>query len=83
MDAKNLYDGVGRLLTISSLKEPPKPVGNEKEKTTSENGDLPQPVVENGGEPTVDETRSNADGKELNSPSLHTDEKINNTISQI
>ena len=77
MDAKNLYDGVGRLLTISSLKEPPKPVGNEKEKTTSENDDLPQPVVENGVEPIVDEmSRSNADEQEQNSPTLHTDEKI-------
>ncbi|XVF35309.1 hypothetical protein REPUB_Repub18cG0134400 [Reevesia pubescens] len=66
MDAKNLYDGVGRLLTISSLKEPPKPVSNSKEKTSSENGDLPQqPVVENGVEPTVEETEStNAEGKE-------------------
>ncbi|XVF48698.1 hypothetical protein PTKIN_Ptkin03bG0210700 [Pterospermum kingtungense] len=71
MDAKNLYDGVGRLLTISSSKEPPKPVSNEEEKTTSENGDLPQPVVENG----VDEIESaKADGKEENSATLQTDE---------
>ncbi|XVE53874.1 hypothetical protein DITRI_Ditri03aG0036700 [Diplodiscus trichospermus] len=69
---ENLYDGVGGLLTISSSKEPPKPVSDGEEKTTSENGDLPQPVVENGVESIVDETRSsNAD-----SPTLHTDEKM-------
>ncbi|KAK8568599.1 hypothetical protein V6N13_106503 [Hibiscus sabdariffa] len=74
MDAKSLYDGVGRLLTISSLKELPKPVSNGEEKATSENGDVPhQPaVVENGGESTVE----NADGKEEESPTSHTDEKI-------
>lgn len=67
MDAKNLYDGVGRVLTISSLKECPKPVSNGEEKTTSENGDLPHPVVENGVEPTV---------YEIESPALQTDEKL-------
>lgn len=73
MDAKNLYEGLGRLLTISSTKEPPKPGSNGEEKTASENGDLPpQPVVENGVEPMVDNA---ADEKEQNSPSLHTDEK--------
>ncbi|KAK6236711.1 hypothetical protein SCA6_012048 [Theobroma cacao] len=77
LDAKNLYDGVGRLLTISSLKEPPKRVSDAEEKTTSENGDLPQPVVENGVEPAVDETGSaNADEKEHNIPTLQTDEKL-------
>ncbi|XWS72428.1 hypothetical protein CRYUN_Cryun02cG0038700 [Craigia yunnanensis] len=77
MDAKDLYDGVGRLLTISSLNESPKPVSNGEEKTTSENSDLPQPVVENGVELTVNETESaNADGKEQNSPTLRTDEKL-------
>ncbi|KAH1105442.1 hypothetical protein J1N35_009210 [Gossypium stocksii] len=73
MDAKNLYEGLGRLLTISSMKEPPKPVSNGEERTASENGDLlSQPVVENGVEPTVDNA---ADEKEQNSPALHTDEK--------
>lgn len=72
MDAKNLYDGVGHLLTLSSMKEPPKPVSNGEEKTTSENGDLPQPVEENGVEPTDDEKKSS----EQTSPTLHTDEKI-------
>ncbi|KAK6273839.1 hypothetical protein POUND7_010922 [Theobroma cacao] len=77
LDAKNLYDGVGRLLTISSLKEPPKRVSDAEEMTTSENGDLPQPVVENGVEPAVDETGSaNADEKEHNIPTLQTDEKL-------
>ncbi|KAK6248936.1 hypothetical protein QUC31_020501 [Theobroma cacao] len=77
LDAKSLYDGVGRLLTISSLKEPPKRVSDAEEKTTSENGDLPQPVVENGVEPAVDETGSaNADEKEHNIPTLQTDEKL-------
>ncbi|MBA0865289.1 hypothetical protein Goshw_010850 [Gossypium schwendimanii] len=68
MDAKNLYDGFGRLSTIASLKEPSKPVSNVEEKTTSENGDFPQAVMENGVEPTgtIDETRiSNADEKEI------------------
>ncbi|MBA0594161.1 hypothetical protein Gorai_011078, partial [Gossypium raimondii] len=68
MDAKNLYDGFGRLSTIASLKEPSKPVRNVEEKTTSENGDFRQAVMENGVEPTgtIDETRiSNADEKEI------------------
>ncbi|TYI79767.1 hypothetical protein E1A91_D05G044100v1, partial [Gossypium mustelinum] len=68
MDAKNLYDGFGRLSTIASLKEPSKPVSNVEEKTTSENGDFRQAVMENGVEPTgtIDETRiSNADEKEI------------------
>ena len=64
-------------MTISSSKEPPKPVSKGEEKTTSENDDLPQPVVENGVEPIVDEmSRSNADEQEQNSPTLHADEKI-------
>ncbi|KAK8698545.1 hypothetical protein V6N13_114657 [Hibiscus sabdariffa] len=74
MDAKSLYDGVGRLLTMSSSKELPKSVSNGEGKSTSENGDLPhQPaVVENGGESTVE----NADGKEEENPISDTDEKI-------
>lgn len=46
MDAKNLYDGISRLLEASSARELPKPVNNGEVKGVDENGDLP--AMENG-----------------------------------
>lgn len=45
MDAKELYEGVGRLLTHSS-RELPRPLNGADGKNISENGD--HPVMENG-----------------------------------
>ncbi|QHN81643.1 uncharacterized protein DS421_20g688650 [Arachis hypogaea] len=48
MDAKNLYDGISRLLeTSSAARELPKPVNNGKAKGADENGDVPA-AAENG-----------------------------------
>ncbi|KAF2304325.1 hypothetical protein GH714_029968 [Hevea brasiliensis] len=75
MDAKNLYDGIGRLLATSSSRELPKPVNNPEEKSITENGDLP--VVENGVIPEAEQTQGNdADEKEQKSPTLQTDGKL-------
>lgn len=65
LDAKNLYDGIGRLLTVSSSRELPKTVSNAEEKTITENGDMP--ALENGA-------TSDAD-KDQKSPSLISNEK--------
>lgn len=76
MDAKNIYDGISRLLATSSARESPRPVNYPEEKSITENGDLP--VVENGVTPDVEETQSiHADEKEQKSPTLQTDEKAN------
>lgn len=67
MDAKGLYDGIGRLLTNSTSRGLPKPVGDENkdksENSITENGGIP--VVENGVAPVVEQTNeTNADEKE-------------------
>lgn len=54
MDAKNLYDGIGRLLTVSPSRDLSKPVKNAEEKSIPENGNLP--VVENGVVADVEQT---------------------------
>lgn len=88
MDAKSLYDGIGRLLTVSTSRGLPKPVGDgdkdKSEKNITENGDMP--VVENGVTLVVEQTNeTNADGMEQNvekidereqkSPTLQTEER--------
>ncbi|KAH9653272.1 Conserved oligomeric Golgi complex subunit 8 [Citrus sinensis] len=71
MDAKSLYDGLGRLSTHSPSRELPKPVNDADGKTITENGDLP--VVENGVNPAAEETEgTNVDEKEQ---PLQTEEK--------
>ncbi|XP_040997355.1 conserved oligomeric Golgi complex subunit 8 [Juglans microcarpa x Juglans regia] len=73
MDAKNMYDGIGRLLRISPSRDPIKPVHNVEGKSISENGDLP--VVENGVAPGGEQTvGADADEKEK-SPTLQTAER--------
>lgn len=74
MDEKNLYEGVSRLLTVSSSREVPAPAKNTEEKSVSENGD--HPVVENGVTSGVEEAEvTNEDGKEQKSPPPETEEK--------
>lgn len=55
-DAKNLFDGINRLLSLSPSRELPKPVQNSGRKSISENGELPR--VENGVSPNDEETTS-------------------------
>ena len=76
MDAKNLYDGVGRLLTVSSSRELPKPIGNDEAKSTTQNGDLP--LVENGVSSDEQTGDANSDEKEEKGPTSAGDEKPSN-----
>ncbi|XP_020207005.1 conserved oligomeric Golgi complex subunit 8 isoform X1 [Cajanus cajan] len=46
MDAKNVYDGISRLLETSSARELPKPVNIGESKSIAENGEVPK--LENG-----------------------------------
>ncbi|KAL5559469.1 hypothetical protein UlMin_035680 [Ulmus minor] len=74
MDAKNLYEGVSRLLTVSSSRELPKPVSNGDGKSVAENGQLPS--VENGVASVEQTEDANTDGKEQKSPTSQADEKF-------
>ncbi|KAM7507497.1 hypothetical protein LguiA_017950 [Lonicera macranthoides] len=61
-DAKNLFDGIGRLLANSRSREIPRQ-GNSLERKVSENGNLP--VVEDGEAAKVEEPeRNGVDDKE-------------------
>ncbi|KAG5556025.1 hypothetical protein RHGRI_006605 [Rhododendron griersonianum] len=72
-DAKNLFDGIGRLLAAKAL---PKPIQNEERKSISENGS--PNVVENGVMPNAEQTAgSSKDDKEENI-TLQTEEKPDN-----
>jgi hypothetical protein len=42
MDAKNVYDGIGRLVEASSARELPKPVNNGEANSIAENGEVPK-----------------------------------------
>lgn len=67
MDAKNLYDGVGRLLTLSPAKELPKPVIGGVGNSIPENGKVS--AEENGVVSDVNEIESSSeDQKEQKSP---------------
>lgn len=65
LDAKNLYDGIGRLLTVSSSRDLPATVSNAEEQVVAENGDMP--ALENGATPDAD--------KDQKSPPSHSNEK--------
>lgn len=73
MDAKNLYDGIGRLLTVSSSRDLRKPVNNAEEKSISENGN--SPVVENGVVADVEQTTGADANEQEESPTLQTGER--------
>ncbi|GMN36038.1 hypothetical protein TIFTF001_005721 [Ficus carica] len=73
MDAKNLYNGVSRLLTVSSSRELPKPVSNEEGKGIKENGEVPS--VENGVASVEETGNANADGKEQKNSTSPSDDR--------
>ncbi|KAF5937932.1 hypothetical protein HYC85_025438 [Camellia sinensis] len=73
-DAKNLFDGIGRLLATSRSKELPKPVQHTVEKITSENGNMP--VVENGLMPDVEQTGSSSVDENEQNITPQTEEKL-------
>ncbi|KAI3468102.1 hypothetical protein Pfo_024765 [Paulownia fortunei] len=57
-DAKNLFDGIDRLLATSPSRELPKPVHNAEVKNATENGNLP--MVENGVLHGIERTASDS-----------------------
>lgn len=65
LDAKSLYEGIGRLLTVSSSRNLPKMVSNAEENNATENGDMP--ALDNGASSDAD--------KDQKSPSLQSNEK--------
>jgi len=62
MDAKNVYNGISRLLEASSARELPKPVNSAESKSVAENGELPK--MENGETPDVKESET-VNGEEV------------------
>ncbi|XP_058767391.1 conserved oligomeric Golgi complex subunit 8 [Vicia villosa] len=54
MDAKNVYDGIRRLVEASSAREPPKPVNNREASGIAENGEVPK--TDNGETPDAKES---------------------------
>lgn len=76
MDAKSLYDGIGRLLATSSSRGLQRqPLNSTKEeKSITENGNLP--TVENGVTADVEQTEVATNGdEEQKVPILITDEQ--------
>lgn len=81
MDAKNLYDGIGRLVSLFSSRELPKPVNSGEEKSITENGDLPSQPSQENGVASVEQTEdANAHVVEEESPTLQTDENPSATV---
>ncbi|KAJ0093677.1 hypothetical protein Patl1_26360 [Pistacia atlantica] len=72
MDAKNLYDGVGRLLTLSPAKELPKPVSGGEGKSIPENGKLS--AEENGVMSGVEEAQGSCEDQEEHKSPVKTEE---------
>ncbi|KAK7345206.1 hypothetical protein VNO77_15784 [Canavalia gladiata] len=73
IDAKNVYDGISRLLEASSARELPKPVDNVESKSVAENGELPQ--MENGETPDTKESEAD-NAEEVNKdPTSQTDQE--------
>ncbi|KAL0311856.1 UNVERIFIED_CONTAM: Conserved oligomeric Golgi complex subunit [Sesamum radiatum] len=73
-DAKNLFDGISRLLATSTSRELPKPVHNTEAKNVAENGN--PPTVENGVLHGVERTASlSQEEKEQNNVSPQKEEK--------
>lgn len=72
MDAKGLYDGLSRQLSVSTVRDAPKTSSRGEETTpTSANGEVP--VLENGGLPSSEEAEDgNANSREL--PAAGTEE---------
>lgn len=73
-DAKNLFEGISKLLTTSPSRELPKPIHTVENKTISENGNLPS--VENDGTPNGDQSGdTNSEEKEEDKIPLVSEEK--------
>ncbi|WVZ24385.1 hypothetical protein V8G54_002929 [Vigna mungo] len=66
MDAKNVYNGISRLLEASSARELPKTVNSGESKSVAENGELPK--MENGETPDAKESET-VNGKEVHADS--------------
>lgn len=77
MDAKNVYNGISRLLETSSARELPKPVNNVESKSVAENGESPK--MENGETPDAKESEA-VIGKDVNEegPTLQIDQEDTN-----
>lgn len=58
MEAKDVYQGISRLLEASSARELPKPVKNVETSSVAENGELPK--MENGETPDANANESEA-----------------------
>lgn len=56
MDAKNVYDGIRRLVEASSAREHPKPVNNREASGIAENGEVPK--MDNGETPDAKESEA-------------------------
>nr|GLL47034.1 conserved oligomeric Golgi complex subunit 8-like [Ipomoea trifida] len=73
-DAKNLFEGISKLLATSPSRELPKPIHTVENKTISENGNLPS--VENDGTPNGDQSGdTNSEEKEEDKISPVSEEK--------
>lgn len=74
MDAKGMYDGLGRLLTVTPPRDLSKSVSNAEEESVSENGALP--VVENGVVPSIEQTIVADEDKKEEGATLLTSERL-------
>ncbi|KAF5743175.1 hypothetical protein HS088_TW09G01240 [Tripterygium wilfordii] len=72
-DAKNLYDGISRLLSVSTSRELPKPANDADRKSVSENGDIT--VVEYGDTLASEAVEGPSTNEEQESRTSETDEK--------
>ncbi|WJX88356.1 conserved oligomeric Golgi complex component [Trifolium repens] len=78
MDAKNVYDGIGRLVEASSARELPKPVNNGEANSIAENGEVPK--MDNGETPDAKESEAiNTESEVIKTES----ESINNESEAI
>ncbi|KAE9588517.1 hypothetical protein Lal_00003078 [Lupinus albus] len=78
INAKNLYDGISRLLEASSAREVPKPVNNGEAKSVADNnGEVP--TMENGETPSANESEAiNVDGENKGATTSETNEEDTN-----
>lgn len=75
-DAKNVYDGIRRLVEASSARELPKPVNNGEASGIAENGEVPK--MDNGETPDAKESEA----INTESEATNTDETNKNSTSQ-
>jgi len=82
MDAKNIYDGIRRLVEASSARELPKPVSNNGEASgIAENGEVPK--MDNGETPDAKEPDAKeSEAINTESEAINTDETNKSSTSQ-